>query len=44
VTTIDGAPFASRAGSVLATNGRLHGAMLDVLREVRAGRAPNRTA
>lgn len=43
VTTLDGGAFASRAGSVLATNGRLHGAMLDVLREI-GGRAPNRTA
>ncbi len=31
VTTTDGDPFASRAGHVLATNGHLHDAMLDVI-------------
>ena len=30
VTTLSGQPFASRGGDVLATNGRLHDAMLDV--------------
>src|SRR5204863_2318550 len=30
VTTLEGAPFASRSRNVLATNGRLHDAMLDV--------------
>lgn len=32
VTTVDGAAFSSRAGSVLATNGRIHAQMLDVIR------------
>src|SRR5207248_1915429 len=36
VTTLDGAPFASRSGNVLATNGLLHDAMLDVIRGFRA--------
>jgi myo-inositol-1(or 4)-monophosphatase len=31
VTTMDGAPFTSRVGEVLASNGRLHAAMLDVI-------------
>ena len=31
VTTLTGAPFTSRNGTVLATNGRLHDAMLDVI-------------
>src|SRR5262249_23072084 len=39
VTDTDGAPFASRGGHVLATNGHLHAAMLDVIRTFRAGRA-----
>jgi len=39
VTDTDGAPFASRGGHVLATNGHLHEAMLDVIRTFRAGRA-----
>lgn len=42
VTTLDGAPFASRCGNILATNGRIHDAMLDVLATL-ARRAPNRT-
>lgn len=33
VTTVDGAPFSSRGGSVLATNGLLHEQMLDTIRE-----------
>lgn len=32
VTTTDGSAFTSRGGEVLATNGHLHGAMLDVIR------------
>jgi myo-inositol-1(or 4)-monophosphatase len=32
VTTMDGAPFRSRSAEVLATNGRIHDAMLDVIR------------
>lgn len=31
VTTIDGGPFQSRTGSVLATNGHLHGEMLETI-------------
>ena len=34
VTSMAGEPFASRGGHVLATNGQLHAAMLDVIREV----------
>jgi myo-inositol-1(or 4)-monophosphatase len=44
VTAIDGAPFRSRAGSVIASNGRIHGLMLDVITGFGEGRrAPNRT-
>ena len=32
VTTMEGQPFSSRAGRVLASNGRLHEQMLDVIR------------
>src|SRR5439155_22748677 len=32
VTNMDGGPFSSRDGDVLATNGRIHEAMLDVIR------------
>ena len=39
VTNTDGEPFASRGGHVLATNGQIHEAMLDVIRTFRAGRA-----
>jgi len=35
VTTLSGAPFTSRDGSVLATNARIHDAMLDVIRRRR---------
>ena len=31
VTTVSGDPFRSRAGSVLATNGRIHGLMLETI-------------
>jgi fructose-1,6-bisphosphatase/inositol monophosphatase family enzyme len=34
VTTMTGEPYGSRKGSVLATNGRIHDAMLDVIRAV----------
>src|SRR5476651_1809444 len=43
VTTTDGQAFNSRAGDVLATNGPLHGPMLDVVRAFREGRARKRT-
>ena len=39
VTSTDGEPFTSRGGHVLATNGHLHDAMLDVIRTFRTGRA-----
>src|SRR5438477_322460 len=43
VTDLAGAPFASRGGHVLATNGRLHDAMLAVIEADRARRAPKET-
>jgi myo-inositol-1(or 4)-monophosphatase len=43
ITNTDGAPFTSRGGHLLATNGHLHDAMLTVIREHRAGRAPKVT-
>ena len=36
VTNMDGAPFSSRAGAVLATNGLIHQPMLDVMRSRRS--------
>jgi myo-inositol-1(or 4)-monophosphatase len=39
ITTTDGAPFTSRGGNLLATNGHLHDVMLTVIREHRASRA-----
>ena len=38
-----GGAFTSRGGSVLATNGHLHDAMLDVIVKFREERAPQRT-
>ncbi len=35
VTAIDGAPYRSRGGSVLATNGHVHDEMLTIIREFR---------
>jgi myo-inositol-1(or 4)-monophosphatase len=44
VTTIDGAPFGSRAGSVLATNSRIHAEMLETIAGFTARfRSRNRT-
>lgn len=44
VTTVDGAPFGSRIGSVLATNGSIHPAMLDTITSFTARfRSRNRT-
>jgi myo-inositol-1(or 4)-monophosphatase len=44
VTTVMGQPFRSRAGSVLATNGRIHEHMLDVIVGFsERARSPNRT-
>jgi myo-inositol-1(or 4)-monophosphatase len=39
VTTLSGTPFTSRGGHVLATNGHVHDAMLDVIRDHRATRS-----
>jgi myo-inositol-1(or 4)-monophosphatase len=41
ITNMNGEPFASRRGQVLATNGRVHEEMLEVIRAFR--RAPQRT-
>lgn len=38
ITRMDGSPFQSRCGDVLASNGRLHEAMLQVIRDFRARR------
>jgi myo-inositol-1(or 4)-monophosphatase len=38
VTTVDGQPFRSRAGSVLATNGRIHTPMVEVIQAVARSR------
>jgi myo-inositol-1(or 4)-monophosphatase len=44
VSTVAGEPFRSRAGSVLASNGRIHDQMLEVIVSFgEARRAPNRT-
>ena len=44
VTTTTGEPFRSRAGSVVASNGRIHAQMLDVIRDAATrGRSGNRT-
>lgn len=43
ITNMDGAPFRSRGGHVVATNGHLHDAMLSTIRSFRAGRAPKVT-
>jgi len=43
VTRTNGRPFTSRGGDVLATNGHLHEAMLEVIATFRAGRAPKVT-
>jgi myo-inositol-1(or 4)-monophosphatase len=43
VTDMSGGTFTSRGGHVLATNGHLHGAMLDVIVKFRQERAPKRT-
>jgi len=42
VTSLDGSPFASRGGNVLASNGRIHDAMVEVIEQFRQ-RAPQRT-
>jgi myo-inositol-1(or 4)-monophosphatase len=43
LTNMEGQPFTSRGGQVLATNGFLHEAMLGVITTFREGRAPKRT-
>jgi hypothetical protein len=44
VTTIDGGAFASRSGSVLATNGHVHAEMLETIAAFTARfRSRNRT-
>jgi myo-inositol-1(or 4)-monophosphatase len=43
ITGMTGGGFTSRGGSVLATNGHLHDAMLDVIVKFREERAPQRT-
>jgi myo-inositol-1(or 4)-monophosphatase len=44
VTTLDGEPFRSRAGSILATNGPLHDRMLEIILGFGDGsRSRNRT-
>lgn len=44
VTTLDGGPFTSRAGSVLATNGHIHAEMLETIHGFQARlRSRNRT-
>jgi myo-inositol-1(or 4)-monophosphatase len=43
VTGMDGSPFASRGGHVLATNGHLHDDMMEVMGAFRARRARQRT-
>jgi myo-inositol-1(or 4)-monophosphatase len=43
VTDMNGSSFSSRGRRVLATNGLIHDAMLDVIRAFRQDRAPNRT-
>lgn len=43
VSNMDGEPFSSRGRHVLATNGAIHDAMLEVVRRFRHGRARKRT-
>lgn len=43
ITNMDGRPFTSRGGHVLATNGHLHNVMLEVIATFQEGRAPQRT-
>ena len=38
ITGMDGAPFDARAGHLVASNGPVHDAMLEVIRDSRAGR------
>ena len=43
VTGMDGSPFDCRSGQLLASNGPLHGEMLDVIAGFWASRSPHRT-
>jgi myo-inositol-1(or 4)-monophosphatase len=43
ITNMDGQPFTSRGGHVLATNGYVHDAMLGVIKAFHEDRAPKRT-
>jgi len=43
VSSMDGTPFTSRGRQVLASNGAIHDAMLEIIREFHARRAPKRT-
>jgi myo-inositol-1(or 4)-monophosphatase len=43
VTGMDGSPYNAAAAHLVASNGRVHDAMLSVIREFRAGRSPKRT-
>jgi myo-inositol-1(or 4)-monophosphatase len=43
ITNMEGEPFTSRGGHVLATNGHQHDPMLSVIAAFREGRAPKRT-
>ena len=43
VTGMDGSPFDPSAAHLVASNGHVHGAVLDVIRSFRAGRARQRT-
>jgi myo-inositol-1(or 4)-monophosphatase len=43
ITGMDGAAFDARAGHLVASNGRVHDAMLEVIRDSRAGRTLDRT-
>jgi myo-inositol-1(or 4)-monophosphatase len=43
ITGMDGGPFDARAGHLVASNGRVHAAMLDVIGDSPAGRTLDRT-
>ncbi len=43
ITGMDGSPFDAAAAHLVASNGRVHDAMLEVIRHCRQGRAENRT-
>lgn len=43
VTGMDASPFDCRAGQILASNGRLHGEMIEVIAGFWESRSPNRT-